>query len=371
MAACDAIVIGGGLVGSAVGYGLARQGLKIVVVDEGDVAYRASRGNFGLIWVQSKGAGCPEYQRWSRQSSELWIELAAELKERTGLDLQHRRRGGLHLCLSETEFENRHALLARIHAEAGDFGFDYQMLRHAELARMLPGLGPTVVGGSYTRYDGDVNPLLTLRALHAAILKTGGRYAADAPVTAIEPRPNAFTVRAGSETLSAPKLILAAGLGNKALGQQVRLNVPVRPQRGQILVTERVQPTLPMTTTFIRQTHEGGFMLGESQEETGFDDGLATDVLRDIARRAALSFPFLAQARIVRTWAALRVLPPDGLPVYDESREFPGAFVATCHSGVTLAAAHVVRFAQCVLAGAVSTQLSRFTSRRFDVQASS
>ena len=52
MAQFDAIVIGGGLVGAAIGYGLVRDGLKVAIVDEGDIAFRASRGNFGLVWVQ-------------------------------------------------------------------------------------------------------------------------------------------------------------------------------------------------------------------------------------------------------------------------------------------------------------------------------
>jgi len=59
--AFDAIVIGGGLVGSAIAWGLQREGLKTVLLDEGDHAFRASRGNFGLVWVQSKGLGAPHY----------------------------------------------------------------------------------------------------------------------------------------------------------------------------------------------------------------------------------------------------------------------------------------------------------------------
>ena len=51
------IVIGGGLLGMAVAYGLARLGQDVCVLDEGDTALRASRGNFGLLWVQSKGYG--------------------------------------------------------------------------------------------------------------------------------------------------------------------------------------------------------------------------------------------------------------------------------------------------------------------------
>src|ERR1700677_5151984 len=81
----DAIVIGGGLVGSAIAYGLARENLKTALIDEGDVAFRASRGNFGLVWVQSKGFGAPHYQRWTRLSAEEWPKLAAELGARTGI----------------------------------------------------------------------------------------------------------------------------------------------------------------------------------------------------------------------------------------------------------------------------------------------
>src|SRR5256885_16388809 len=91
----DAIVIGGGLVGAAIGYGLVRDGFKVAVVDEGDIAFRASRGNFGLVWVQTKGLGAPHYQRWTRLSAEEWPGLAAELGEQTGIAVGHERNGGV------------------------------------------------------------------------------------------------------------------------------------------------------------------------------------------------------------------------------------------------------------------------------------
>ena len=77
------------------------------------------------------------------------------------------------------------------------------------------------------------------------------------------------------------------------------------------------------------------------------------------------TFPFLQDVNVVRTWAALRVMSPDGLPIYEQSREFPGAFVATCHSGVTLAAAHAGRYAQHVIDGELPADLRRFTGERF------
>lgn len=365
----DAIVIGGGLVGAAVAYGLACRGKKPVVFDEGDIAHRASRGNFGLVWVQSKGFGVPEYQRWTRRSSEAWAEFSAQLLDETGIASGHERPGGVTICLTDEELDKRRRLMEQLAVESGATKFEYYMLRHAELKKLLPAIGPQVAGASFTPYDGHANPLYTLRALHAALLNHGGRYLPNARIDRIGAAPNRFTITAGGETYCAPRLVLGAGLGNRALGAMVGLNVPVQPVRGQIIVTERVQPVLPMPTLMIRQTLEGTIMIGESREEAGFDDATTPEIVRTLAERAVKTFPFLRNVRIVRTWGALRVMAPDGLPIYEQSREFPGAFVCTCHSGVTLAAAHALHYAQYVIDGALPAELARFSTDRFDVRA--
>src|SRR5712691_11605858 len=237
----DAIVIGGGLVGSAIAYGLAREGLRTALIDEGDVAYRASRGNFGLVWVQSKGDGAPDYQRWTRRSADEWPALAAELFARTGIAVGHERPGGVHLCLSEDELEDRHAKMARMQAQSGNFGFEYRMLDRTELADMLPGLGPSVIGASYTPYDGHANSLNLLHALHKGFVEKGGRYLPNSTVTGAGAASGDFRVRAGGGEIGAAKIVLAAGLGNAALAPQFGLSAPVKPLKGQILVTERAR----------------------------------------------------------------------------------------------------------------------------------
>ena len=364
----DAVVVGGGLVGSAVSYGLTRLGLKAVMLDEGDVAYRASRGNFALIWTQSKGAGLPEYQQWSRLSSDKWVALAETLHSETGVDCGHRRNGGIHVCLSEEELEKRRKLIEQLRAEAPPGQYEAELLTREDMLKLLPVFGPDVVGGAFCPQDGTVNPLYTLRALHKAFIARGGRYFAESSVTWIDAAPRAFTVHTGVRSVSAPILVLAAGLGNRKLGESVGLNVPVRPVRGQIIVTERLKPVLEYPTTTIRQTVEGGVLIGESREEAGFDDTTDPGVTQKLAARAARTFPFLRDVGVVRTWAALRVMSPDVHPIYDQSERYPGAFVCTCHSGVTLAAAHAFDYAQSVAEGVLPERLARFSARRFDVQ---
>ena len=93
--------------------------------------------------------------------------------------------------------------------------------------------------------------------------------------------------------------------------------------------------------------------------------------MRQIAERAVLCFPWIGRLNIVRAWSALRVMAPDGLPIYDQSDRFPGAFTANCHSGVTLAGAHARLLAPMIAAGALDPMLDPFTAGRFDVRAAS
>ena len=207
----DAIVIGGGLVGSAIAYGLVRARLRVALLDEGDVAFRASRSNFGLVWVQSKGDGAPHYQLWTRLSADEWPALAAELEAKTGIAVGHERPGGVHLCLSEAEIEARHGMMERMRVQSGNLGFEYRMLDRQELTDMLPGLGPTVIGASWTPYDGHANPLNLLHALHKGFAENGGRHLPNSTVTQAAVAPGDFRIQLAGGEISAPKVVLAPG----------------------------------------------------------------------------------------------------------------------------------------------------------------
>jgi glycine/D-amino acid oxidase-like deaminating enzyme len=359
----DVIVIGGGLVGTAVAYGLARTGADTVVLDQGDDAFRASRGNFGLAWVQGKGHDLPDYSRWTRSSASRWPSLAQALMEDSGVDVQLKQPGGFHMCFSDDELLERQSRLQTLQDALGDYPF--QMLDAAEVKARLPLIGPSVVGASYTPQDGHVNPLKLLRALHSSAQAKGARLFGGVQVDRIDCAPGEFRVSAGHRRFIAPRIVLAAGLGNPGLAKQVGLHAPVAPNRGQVLVSERVRPFLEYPTINVRQTDEGTVQLGDSMEEVGFDDGTSTEVLAAIAKRGVSTFPLLRDVRLIRAWGALRVMSPDGFPIYQQSDAHPGAFVVTCHSGVTLAAAHALRIAPWVMGGAQPEELRVFAGERF------
>lgn len=366
---CEIAVIGGGLVGIAIGYGLARLGRRVIVLDEGDRAFRASRGNFALVWVQGKGVGMPRYAAWTRHSSEAWAGFAHELGEETEIDIGHRRPGGFALCLSEEELARRGTLMERLMSQPGMEPYAYERVGRNELCRTLPEIGPDVVGGYYCPLDGDVNSLRLLRALHTGFAKRGGTYAPGRAVARIAPqRGGGFRIETEGGAVAAERVVLAAGIGNARLAPMVGLRAAVRPQRGQVIVTEKAAPFLPYPMHTLRQTDEGGVMIGDSAEEAGADDAhVGLGILAVEAERAARMFPRLGRLNVVRTWSALRVMTEDGFPIYDRSEAHPGAFLCTCHSGVTLAAAHAATLAPMIAAGALDAGLSDFSARRFDV----
>ena len=72
MKSTNIIVIGGGIIGVSIAYGMVEQGEKVMIIDNGMGMNNASRGNFGLVWVQGKGAGMPRYTKWTIEAAQTW-----------------------------------------------------------------------------------------------------------------------------------------------------------------------------------------------------------------------------------------------------------------------------------------------------------
>jgi glycine/D-amino acid oxidase-like deaminating enzyme len=285
------------------------------------------------------------------------------------MGLCYEQNGGLAFCLGADGFEKRQATLQRLRNIWDGGEPEWEMVDRSGLERLLPKvtLGPDVTGASFGRRDGHANPLRLLAALHAAVIRLGSSVRSNARVREIAGSGADFRLIVGEEVIVAPSIVIAAGLGTSALARQVGLDVPLRPERGQILVTERLDPFLPLPASGLRQTADGTVMIGATKEDVGFDLSTTGDAAARLSRTAIKIIPALAGARLVRQWAGLRVLTPDSYPIYAQSQSHPGAFVAVCHSGVTLAAFHADGLAAAIAAGSLPDTLSPFHQSRFDV----
>ncbi|WP_226627459.1 NAD(P)/FAD-dependent oxidoreductase [Alloyangia pacifica] len=365
----DITVIGGGLVGSALALGLAEAGQRVLVLDGEDLARRASRANFGLVWVSGKGLGAPDYARWSFESARLWPGFARDLEARSGVSLALDQPGGYSFALSPQELDGIVTDMTRITEETGGDGAPWRLVPRAELEREIPGIGPDVAGAVHGSADGHLNALRLFHALHRAGAAAGVTYRARHTVSHIEPGAESFRLRGDWGEITTPRVVLAAGTATEALAPMVGLAAPLKHSRGQIVVTERVSGRLPFLSAIIRQTDEGSVMIGDSDE--GDTEALSgnPEIAALLGARAIRVYPALARLNVVRSWTGFRVKPRDGIPIYGQSTSCPGAYVVLCHSGVTLAAQHALRIAPQIAAGAAQIGPSAFSSARFHVPA--
>ena len=106
-------------------------------------------------------------------------------------------------------------------------------------------------------------------------------------------------------------------------------------------------------------------MIGVSHEDVGMDDGTDAGIMKQISQWGTRAFPQLEKAQVVRVWGALRVMTPDGYPIYEESKLYPGIFGVACHSGVTLAAAHSYYLATALYEKKLPKILAPMSTDRF------
>lgn len=358
----EVAIVGAGVVGASIAFGLRALGPRLAVIDGPGPVRPASRANFGLVWVQGKGEHAPAYAAWTLASARAWPELAADLRAATGVDVALRQVGGVHVCLSREAFDARAAMVGRMR-QRGDEA-RVEMLDRAALLERLPGLGPDVVGGSFCADDGDCNPLRLLRALDAALAAAGVVRSRGVRVDAIDPVGSGFRLFTAAGPIETERVVLAAGLDTARLAPMVGLAVPLRASKGHVIALGRVAPILALPLSTLRQTDEGAVLVGDSWQDRA-DDAVDPAVVGAIARRAMRIMPALAAARVIRAWSGLRVLTPDGLPVYAQSDAHPGAFAVACHSGVTLAAAHAHALGSAIADGRLPPSLAPFGAARF------
>lgn len=373
MRTADAIVVGGGLSGSAIALGLAREGAgKIILFDEQLPTQRLSRGNFGLTWFMCKGATRPIYAQWSRLACQQWPEFAARVEAESGYDVELEWTGGAVHAIGEEEFKFHGESIAELKAVCAQVGLDYpvRMLDRREFAELIPKieLGPEVSGAMYTPEQGHVNPLKLLAAMRAAFQNRGGKFIGAQTVSAIVPHPNGtITLKTNTGDYQCQKLVVAAGHGSTRLLAPLGEKLPIYPQRGQLMVTQRQERVLSIPMLCVRQTPGGTFVIGLSTEDTALDTRVTAAAMQRQAANAIRLFPMLATVNWVRAWGALRVMTPDGAPIYSRIPGHDNIAVVALHSAVSLAplAANIV--APWIAGTGNHDIIPKFSKARFDV----
>ena len=351
----DVIVIGSGVVGSSVAFHLSENKTKkIMLIDKGFPLSGTSGSTQAWVWIHSK------IPSWYGELSMLSAEMYPFLKKRIG-DVEYKRTGGIAPFFSESE---RKAAIKLAENQA-KVGINIEVLNRQEVLEKEPFLSPKVVGATYSKVDGNVNPFRLVELYVKAARKNGVQCSFYNEVISIEKYKDYYELETTQGFFHAKKIVLAAGPWTKKLGEMLDVDIPIKQIRGQVLVTEPLQPFLKHTIGGVRQAVNGEVLIGYSKEEVGYDRRSTMDVIQQTANMATKFIPALAKANVVRCFSGIRVMPEDGLPIIGEIPGNKGAYVTAMHSGITLSPLVGKLMTELLTDGETSVDLTPYNMTRF------
>lgn len=329
----DVVVIGGGIIGTAAAYFLARAGADVVVLDRDQEPSQASVRNGGGIRAQCRNH---TERLLAMRSIELWHELQA----RTETSFEYRTAGNLRLALST-------AALADLETEGQQEerdGLHTEVWPQAELRRRAPYLDHRFAGAKYCATDGHANPILATWMLVQEAGRAGARRLPGADVTAIETSGGQVAAvrgqhRSGGFRIETPAVVHAAGPWTRRLAAGIGVDLPITPARNTMFVTQAVAPVLPEFVSshevgvYLRQAAQGHIHVGGVFTTAGtFDQSVPAGDLTRLARAVEI-LPALSAMKVLRSWAGTLDMTPDHLPVIGAVPEVAGYFAAAGFSG--------------------------------------
>lgn len=323
----NTIIIGGGVIGNSIAYHLSEKSKERVAVIERDFPLSGTSGaTQAWIWVHTKRPA--SYAYFNKLSSDMYPSLQKEIG-----DFEYRQQGGI-----EPFFDEEARLQAiKLAEEQKKWGIPVQVLTRKEVLAKEPEISQNVIGATYSPIDGSVHPFRLVERYMKAAKANGVDYFFYNKVIRSEQKHEGYLLETNKgERLFAHHVVIASGTWSKEAGELFDVHIPVRPVRGQVLVTEQLKPLFSHILMGMRQLKNGEVLVDFTEEEAGFNKRTTFETLEATAKRAVTILPALQDALVIRNFSGLRAIPEDGMPMIGKIPGKDNLFVACMHSGMTL-----------------------------------
>ncbi len=331
----DAVIIGGGISGTAIAYNLLKRGMKNVVVLERQYIASGATGRCG--------AGIR--QQWGTQMNCMFAKHSCEFFENANEQLEYKgnigfKQGG-YLLLISTEHEKQQMI--KNVALQNSLGIDSKLLSIEEAKEIVPILNTNgLLAATFHQKDGHLNPFHITQAFANAVKRLGGYVYTYTTVAGIDVESGKVKgVHTDKGYISTNVVVNAAGGYSGQIAEMVGVSLPLYSERHQILVTEPVMPILnPMVMSFslnlyCQQVPHGGFIMGQSgiNEPKDLNISSSWQFLDEMTTTIVKILPPLKNIRLLRQWSGLYNMSPDRQPIFSAFDEAKGFYAACGFSG--------------------------------------
>jgi glycine oxidase len=360
----DVIVIGGGAVGAACARELASTGRKVLMLEVG--------GDIGQAWRAAGGMLAPQIEADARDpllelgltARDRYRPLGEALRDTTGIDIGLWQEGIARVAGTDAEAEELRSKVAWQQQQ----GHLSAWLDSAQVKRRWPWLGPTA-GALWAARDGALDPERLVEALRADAQRLGTVLVTDRAVRVDRDGERVTGVTGEADRYSAGEVVLAAGAWSGLLEGLPR-PIPVQPVRGQMAALPW-PAAIPRAIVYHKDCYllarGGEAIIGSTMEQVGFRPEVTSAGLARIFAATVMLCPSLIRSKVKRTWAGLRPMTPDGLPIIGGEPLLEGLWYATGHgrNGILLAGITGVLVRQLVDREAPGVGLQAFAADRF------
>lgn len=375
----EVIIIGGGVIGSSIAYHLAAKKIDVMLFERQAVASGSSGACDGAVLLQSKKPGI------HLQLAMASIKRFAELSEKLPYPIEFKNNGSMVVIEHEAELP-----VMRAFAEQQTrYGLQVSFLDAHEARERVPALSERIAGATFSSLDGKVHPIrLNLAFLLGAKEQGAGIRIGECVLRIDTENGKVAGVTTSRGSYPCRIVVNAAGVLAPQIKTIVPLDIPIKPRRGQILVTEAVDPLAKCcmlsagyiaakfdpaaarrsgTGVSIDQTAKGNLLIGSTREFVGYNRQTTLDGLVQIAHRARQIIPSLQGLKVIRSFAGLRPYTPDGLPILGAVDAMEGFIMAAGHEGDGIALSPITGelIAQLIAAEDPAISLSPFSISRF------
>jgi len=362
----DVILVGGGIIGCAIAYFLAKGGARPLVLERGEIGAEASAGAAGMLTAQAHTDTPDAVFDLKLASRDLYPSLVAEVQDRTDIDVEYRPIGHLVPVLTAAEAAEVRRRIAWQQAR----GLTARWLDADDTRALEPGLPLAVQGGGWFPDDHHINNTAMTQALAAATRRLGGEVRAGCPVLDLAREGDRVVgVLTPEGQIAGGTVVLCAGAWTQGFEAAAGIPLPIVPAKGHIAVARLELPALRRVVygeAYVIPRASGEHIIGSTVEFVGFDKQVVVEAVAQLLARATALAPALRDAQLVASWACLRPAAADGLPVLGPVPGRRGLVVATGHfrNGILLAPITGKLIAELLLRGQPPRSLEPFRPDR-------
>ncbi len=371
----DVIIVGGGVIGCSIAYHLTLAGSSVRLIERDRLASGASGVAAGMLAPQVEAHYDDPFFDLCLRGRDEHVDLAEDLKDGVGLDVERRTTGVFRLALDEAE---RVELKRQMQWQVKR-GLRAEWFEPHELGALEPLLsgaaGRLLAGGLWFPDEAQVHSQRLVAALAAASVQRKAVLSEGVWATEILVEGHrAIGVRTPAGVVEAESVVLAAGVWSTDIARAAGVELPVSPVKGQLITLRAIgrslQRILWTGECYLVPKTGGQVILGATEEEGNYDRRPTLAGVGALATAALEQLPWAGQFTIEGIWAGLRPAAPDRFPIVGWAPGLDNLLVATAHyrNGVLLGPLTGRRVSEAIRTGMIASELAPFGLERFQAQ---